>query len=234
MSGVIGSVAALAEYLVRIEVGHVVSSSSMVSRAYLTDDCVGVVVDAGESGLWLVSSLPALAPAPDGLRVRAAEKGGIPVDAGEPRLVKLTLGWGGSSVELKNPTVVGSDGVGVVSLAVPASFGERIRAGEGPRPVQLDGQTGSSLCLGAGLGIVVPTSEWAMVRWARVASDLGFGGQEGVVAIDAGIESGQAGAPVFVFGGEEPTFCGLAQSIGDRTSVLLPPDSILGAIAQAE
>lgn len=47
------SVSALAETLVRVQVGHLVSSSSMVSRAYLVDDCVGVVVD--QDGFWLHS-----------------------------------------------------------------------------------------------------------------------------------------------------------------------------------
>ena len=72
MAGVTTSAGRLAEHLVRIEVGHLVSSSSMVSRAYLSDGCFGVVVDDGEGGPWLVSALSFLAPDPDELRVRAA------------------------------------------------------------------------------------------------------------------------------------------------------------------
>ena len=228
MSGAVGSVAALAEHLVHIEVGHVVSSSSMVSRAYLADDCVGVVVDAGERGLWLVSSLPALAPAPDGLRVRAAEKGGIPVEAGTPRLVKITLRWGESSVELKNPTVVGSDGIGIVSLAVPASFGAKLRSGEGPRPVDVAGV--GQLRLGDEVAILIGSPTGAMVRWARVASDPGFGGVENGLAIDRAVSADHSGSPLFALKDAAASFCGIVQPVDDQTALLLPTAALRDAI----
>ena len=52
--------------------------------------------------------------------------------------MKITLRWDDSSVELSNPTVYeGSSGVGVVSLAVPASFAGAVRAGTAPKPVAM-------------------------------------------------------------------------------------------------
>ena len=229
MSGAVGSVAALAKHLVRIEVGHVVSSSSMVSRAYLTDDCVGVVVDAGERGLWLVSSLPALAPAPDGLRERAADKGGIPVEHGTPRLAKVTLRWADASVDLANPTVVGSGGVGVVSLAVPASFGKQVRSGEGPRPVDLSATTAPGL--GERVAIPVLSGAGAVVLWSRVASDNGYDGHSDGVALDTAIPAELAGSPAFVLSGPTPSFCGLVQPVDALSSVLRPPNALLAAIS---
>jgi hypothetical protein len=228
MTGAEGSVAMLAEHLVRIVVGHVVSSSSMVSRAYLTDSCVGVIVDAGERGLFLVSSLAALVPDPLGLRVRAAEKGGIPVDAGEPRLVDIKLRWESGLAELKNPTVNGSGGIGVVSLAVPASFGARIRSGEGPRPVDL----AADVALGLGERIAIPTATGVgpVVRWARVASDPGYGGMPDALALDLALAPDLAGSPAFDLDGSEPRFCGLVMSVDATTSVLRSPSALLAAI----
>ena len=159
--------AALAEHLVQIEVGHLVSSSSMVSRAYLSDRCVGVVVDAGERGFVLVSSAAVLAPDPDGLRRRAYEKGGIPVEHGSPRLVKITLRLDDSSVDLNNPEVlVGPSGAAAVSLAVPASLSNRIRSGDGPRPVVVT--ENPELLLGDEVAVVTVSESGPLVRWARV------------------------------------------------------------------
>lgn len=228
MTGAAGSVAALAEHLVRVEVGHVVSSSSMVSRAYLIDNCVGVVVDAGERGPFLVSSLLALAPDPDGLRVRAAEEGGIPVEYGTPRLAKITLRWADSSVELNNPTVIESNAVGVVSLAVPASFGKKIRSGEGPRPVDVSGpQPG----LGDTVAIPVQADGGSMVLWSKVASDHGYGGHSDGVALDVAIPMELAGSPAFVLSGGAPLFCGLVQPVDGLSSVLRTPEVLQEAIA---
>ena len=230
MTGAEGSVAMLAEHLVRIVVGHVVSSSSMVSRAYLTDGCVGVVVDAGERGLFLVSSLAALAPDPDGLRVRAAEKGGIPVDAGVPRLVKITLGWDGSSVDLNNPVVAaGSLGAGAVSLAVPTSLGDRIRSGDGPRPIEPCDDVG--LGLGDRVAVLVMSESGPMVRWAHVASDLGFGQRPRAVALDVGLSSELAGSPVFRLVADEAQFCGVAEALDATTSLLIPVSALEEAIS---
>lgn len=219
-------VADLAETLVRVEVGHLVSSSSMVSRAYLGDQCFGVVVEGGEASYWLVSALSVLAPDPNDLRVRAAEKGGIPVEHGTPRLVKITLRWGEASADLANPTVLHGDGVGSVSLAVPASLGDRIRAGV--RPV--DASAASSLHLGDEVGIVSLHDGWPFVRWARVASDPGFGATPGALAVDVGVPADHAGAPVFSFGASGPGFCGLIQPLDDSTALLLPPTAILDVI----
>jgi hypothetical protein len=229
MAGISGSASDLAEVLVSVAVGHVVSSSSMVSRAYLVDDCVGVIVDAGELGFWLASALPALAPDPDVLRVRAAEKGGIPVEHGTARLAKVTLRWGESSVELSNPAVVAGAGVGVVSLAVPASLGEKVRSGEGPRPVAVT--DGCPLGLGDEVGVVVPSAGGPIVRWARVSSDPGYRGIAGAVALDVAIAEDQAGAPAYVLGEASPRFCGLVQPIDGVTSMLLPPAALLDPIS---
>ena len=231
MAGHSGTASALAEVLVRIEVAHLVSSTAMVSRAYLVDNCVGVVVDAGESGFWLASALSALAPDPDGLRVRAAEKGGIPVEHGTPRLVKITLGWDESSVELKSPMVVPGSEVGVVSLAVPASLGERIRSGGGPQPVGCSDPP--NLDLGDEVAVVVLYDERPLVRWARVSSDPGFDGVEVGLALDIGIPVNMAGAPVFRLGDSGPRFCGLARRADASTSVLVPTAAVIGAIPTA-
>lgn len=228
MAGAVGSVATLAEHLVRVEVGHVVSSSSMVSRAYLIDNCVGVVVEAGERGFFLVSSLLALAPDPDGLRVRAAEKGGIPVDAGVPRLVDIKLRWGSGSAELKTPTVTRSGGIGVVSLAVPASLAERIRVGEGPQPV--DTSADIALSLGDTVAVVAVSDAGPMLRWARVASDPGYAGEPDGLALDLSLSATQAGSPVFSFGEAEPLFCGIAQPVDSGTAVLRSPAALLAAV----
>lgn len=221
--------AALAEHLVQVEVGHLVSSSSMVSRAYLTDGCVGVVVDAGERGLWLASALSGLAPDPDGLRVRAYEKGGIPVDHGSPRLVKITLRWDDSSVELSNPTVYeGSSGVGVVSLAVPASFAGAVRPATAPKPVAMSSNV--TLDLGDSVAIPIATDAGRAVRWARVASDPGFAGSAGAVALDVALAAAAAGSPAFIIGAAQAQFCGLVHPAGGVTSVLVPPAALLDAI----
>ena len=231
MAGRSGSASALAEVLVRIEVAHLVSSSSMVSRAYLVDNCLGVVVDAGESGYWLASALTSLAPDPDGLRVRAAEKGRIPVEHGTPRLVKITLGWGESSVEFRNPVVVSGPGVGVVSLAVPASFSEKVRTGAGPKPVSLAGDI--DLALGDEVAVAVLSDGQPLVRWARVSSDAGFGGVAGGLALDVGVPADMAGAPVFHLSEAEARFCGLAVPLDAATSVLLPTMAIVEAMPSA-
>ena len=221
------SAAALAEHLVRVEIGHLVSSGSMVSRAYIVDGCVGVVVDAGERDLWLASVLPVLAPDPDGLRVRAFEKGGIPVEHGNPRLTKITLRWTDSSVDLNNPTVVaGTCGIGVVSLAVPASFGEKVRSGDGPRPLQLGDDV--DLSLGDEVAVIVSSEEGPLVRWAKVSSDAGFAGRG--VALDVGLDVESTGSPVFFLGGDEPKFCGIVDSLDETTSVLLPISALVDAI----
>ena len=221
------SAAALAEHLVRVEVGHLVSSGSMVSRAYLVDGCAGVVVDAGARGLWLVSVLRALAPDPEGLRVRAFEKGGIPVEHGNPRLTKITVRWGDSSVDLHNPAVVsGSLGAGSVSLAVPASFGEKVRSGEGPRSVYLG--DGVEFGLGDEVAIVTSSNDGPLVRWAKVSSDPGFVGRG--VALDVGLCAESTGSPVFLLSGSEPQFCGIAESLDETTSVLLPVSALVDAI----
>ena len=222
MTGV--SVAGLAETLVRVQVGHLVSSSSMVSRAYLVDDCVGVVVDDG--GLWLVSTLPALAPDPESLRVRAYEKGGIPVEHGNPRLTKITVAWGESSVDINAPTVAeGSRGAAAVSLAVPASLGERIRSGDGPRPVALGHDP--ELSLGDELAVVLHSEAGPVVRWARVSSDPGF--SDLGLALNVGLPAESAGSPVFRLDGA-PEFCGIASPLDASTSVLLPTSAMSEAI----
>jgi hypothetical protein len=228
VAGISGSVSVLAEVLVHVEVGHVVSSSSMVSRAYLVDNCVGVVVDAGELGYWLASALPVLAPDPDRLRVRAAEKGGIPAEHGMPRLAKVTLRWGESSVDLNNPTVVAGAGVGVVSLAVPASLGERIRSGTGPQPVVVT--DGCPLGLGDEVGVVGPSPGGPLVRAARVSSDPGYRGITGALALDVGLGDGQAGVPVYFWGKSGPGFYGLAVPVDENTSLLVPAAAISAAI----
>lgn len=216
--------AALAEHLVQVEVGHLVSSASMVSRAYLTDSCVGVVVGAGERGFWLVSAGSVLAPDPDELRVRAYEKGGIPVEHGTPRLAKITLRWGKNSVDLNSPEVrTGPSGVAAVSLAVPASLSERIRSGDEPRPIVLGDDV--ELELGDEVAAVEMTEAGPLLRWARVSSDPGFAGEG--VALNLNLAVDLAGSPVFAVGAGNPRFCGLAVPWSESASVLLPVSTLV-------
>lgn len=217
--------ASLAEHLVQLEVGHLVSSASMVSRAYLSDNCVGVVVDTSERGYFLVSSAAVLAPDLDELRRRGFEKGGIPVEHGNPRLVKITLRWGDNSVDLNNPEVlVGPNGAAAVSLAIPASLGERIRSGDGQRPVVLldDGE----LALGDEVVVPVATELGPLLRWARVSSDSGFAGAG--VALNLGLAADLAGSAVFTLEEGESRFRGLAQPWSETASILLPASAVAG------
>ena len=138
--------------------------------------------------------------------------------------MKITLTWGETSVDLNTPVVVPGAGVGAVSVAVPASLADKIRTGDGPRPVDISGivQPG----LGDEVGIVSASDGGPLVRWARVASDPAFGGVPGAVAVDRRVPGDHAGAPVFCFGEAEPSFCGLVQPVDDSTAVVLPPTAI--------
>jgi hypothetical protein len=244
VAGFSGSAEDLVEPLARVVVGHVVSSSSMVSRAYLTDPLVGVIVESAEGDIWLASVLSALVPDADGLRVRAAETGGIPVEHGTPRLAKLTLSWGGIATpvvdaDVVNPVVVPHEddaSIAVVSLRVPASLGERIR-GDGPTPLRVDTLLdGDGPPVGAEVAIATlfesGDSFWPLLRFARVCSDPGFSSEIGAVALDLGIRPAQAGSPVFLLGNSEPSFCGLVKPLDEKTSVLVPPLRIAETIGR--
>lgn len=215
----------------------------MVSRAYLTDSGSGIVVDAGAGGLWLVSSKSVLLPDQDRLRLRAAEDGGIPVEYGVPRLVKVAVAWGTGSqaIDLANPVVVphpAGGSVAAVSLKVPASFGDKIRAGDGPVPVAVESPSiGAGPRLGDDVAVTAVSSTetgmWPRLLWTRVSSDPGFHGEDGAVALNMHLRQEEAGAPVFAFDDGSPVFCGVAESVGNDATMLIPVSQIAEVVAAA-
>jgi hypothetical protein len=235
MAGVSRSAASLSESVVRVEVGHVVSHGSMVSRAYLVEHCAGVVVDGGDRGLWLVSSPVALLPDPDGLRLWAEAEKGIPFEHGQPRLMKIVLRWRGEVTgeltgELKVPQVLsGPLGAAAVSLSVPASLRDRLLSDDGPAPVDL-GQD-IPLELGDEVCVAVSGAAGSLVRWGRVSSDPGFAGRPGGFALGLGLSAGEAGSPVFALGSGGTRFCGLAEPLDSHTSRLLSLRALAEPIA---
>lgn len=229
MTGSSRSAAELAARVVRVEVGHVVSYGSMVSRAYFTAWCAGIVVEGDDGAPWLISSPSALLPDRDELRMRADAEKGIPFEHGEPRLLKVSLKWGYEfGAEIKVPSVVaGRLGAAAVSLAVPYSLRERLSSASGPSFTRLTDDP--VLEIGDTVGVAVVTAEGPLVRWGRVSSDTGFGGRSGRFALGVGLNSDEAGSPVYLFGDDGPRLCGLADPVDSLTARLLP----LSALAEA-
>ena len=223
MAGSSRSAAALAEIAVQVEIGHVVSYGSMVSRAYLTDRGAGIIVDVGEP--WLIAPRSLLLPDPEQLKLRAEREQGIPGEHGNVRLMKVAFSWSGGAAEVKTPEVIAGElGAAAITLNFPASLPGRIRSPDGPQFVTLGDDL--PLALGDAVGVVVTTPDGPVVRWGRVASDPGFGGVAGAVALGVGLASGATGSPAYRFGDDDVAFCGLADPIDATTARLLPPTAI--------
>lgn len=254
MVDITGSVSDLLGPMVRILTGHVVSSTSMVSRAYLSDPALGVVVDGGSQGLWLAATLDALVPDPDELRRRAAESGGPPVEYGSPRLVKVTVSWGGvpvptepdDEVSLANPQLAmhpGGARVAAISLDKPASFAAKVADGTGPKPLSVQTMVAKARDVGRALGepvaVVVPVASggslWPMIRWARVSSDPdgGFAEEPGSVALDISLDVEHSGSPAYCFDNGKPRFCGLVSPLTADVSVLVKAVAIAETIGSS-
>ena len=118
-----------ASSLVRVVTGHVVSSSSMVSRAYLTDSWCGVVVSDDDGGYWLAATLDALAPDEETLVIRGEAERGPPRAYGRASLVKIMVSWGTASdsgegsveVIVANPRVTKHPGGASIGVVLPLS-----------------------------------------------------------------------------------------------------------------
>lgn len=233
----------LAGSLVRIVTGHVISSTAMVSRAYLADSWLGVVVKGADESLWLASTLDALAPDANGLAARGAANGGPPVEHSSPRLVKVTMSWGdmagrsepGGEADIANPNVVvhpGGSSVGVIALRQVRALSAAIAAGTGPIPIPVgDGVHDENT-----VTVLTPVSGpdgslWPVARPARVVSDRsgGFFDEAGALAIDLQIEESHSGAPAFV----GDSLCGVVRPIAPDLSLLISTEIIAETIAHA-
>lgn len=245
MAGAASSGSALVGPLVRIVTGNVVSSMSMVSRAFLRDSWLGVLIEATDGSHWLAATHDALVPEPEGLIVRGAANGGPPVEHGSPRLVNVRLAWGsiaggevsGGEAEVANPVVVkhpGGVSVAVIRLAKARPLLEAVVAGTGPTPFRLSD----------GFGTVGPTRtvdvltlleddtqlHWPVVCQADVVSEDGFFGEPGAVALRLEVQESESGAPAFV----ESRLCGLVRPLAPGLSLLVPAEAIAETIAHAQ
>ena len=236
--------------LVRVSTGHVVSSPSMVSRAFLRDSWLGVVVEAVDGSLWLASTFDALAPDPQDLIVRGAANGGPPVEYGSPRLTSVTLSWGGlppphearGEAEVANPVVIkhpAGASVAVIRLAKARALAEAIAAGDGPTPLRLaDGfaEIGTARSV-AVLSLLEDSSAslWPVLRPVHVVSDAGGGffGEPGGVALGIRIEESDSGAPAFAADESGHRFCGILRPLAPGLSLLVTAQAIAETIAQA-
>jgi hypothetical protein len=163
--------------------------------------------------------------------MRADAEKGIPFEHGEPRLMKVSLRWGDElSAEIKVPSVVtGRLGAAAVSLAVPTSLREKISSGSGPPLTLLTDDP--VLEIGDTVGVAVVTAEGPLIRWGRVASDTGFGGRSGGFALGVGLNSDEAGSPVYLFGDDGPRLCGLADPVDSLVARLLPLTALAEVMA---
>ncbi|MEN8113379.1 MAG: hypothetical protein ABFS21_03235 [Actinomycetota bacterium] len=237
-----------ADSLVRIVTGHSVSSSSMVSRAYLTDSWRAVLVNTVDGGLWLAATLDALGPDTEQLLARGEANGGPPANHAAAALVKISVSWGdaagrsvsGGEAHVANPKVVrhpGGAAIGVVSLAKARDLNQEILAGTGPMPITLEQ---ASPCDDAEFDVVTlhPADDgrfWPVTRKARRASDpaVDFLDQPGAVALDLRLDAHDAGSPAFSGGGSSPVFRGLVRPVGESLAMLLPSRLIRETIASA-
>ncbi len=238
---------------VRIVTGHVVSSSSMVSRAFLTDAWRAVIVDGESDGLWLVATLDALAPDRAKLLTRSEQEGGPPAQYGRVALVRLTVSWGETDgdgagrheVHIANPVVVKHpDGgpIAVVPLSATSALARAVHSATGPRPISMedlttvpeprprfDDEVDVQTMFRGGDG-----SYWLLSRRSRTASDRdgGFLGEANAVAIDLALDRCEAGSPAFSVDGAN-VFRGLVRPLSDTISMLVSPCLITETIAHA-
>ena len=248
-------VSAPASSVVRIVTGHVVSSSSMVSRAYLTDSWRGVVVADDDGGYWLAATLDALAPDEDTLVIRGEVEGGPPRAYGRASLVKIMLSWGtapdsaegSEEVIVANPRVTkhpGGASIGVVPLERNRDFAEHIRGGSGPVCFRVS--TPHSIVDDSAdinndsvevetLACSDDGSYWPVRRraWFSEISGADFLGQPGALALDLALEHVDAGSPAFSHGEPSEVLRGIVRPVGAHISMLLPLHLIAETVAHA-
>jgi hypothetical protein len=238
--------------VVRIVTGHVVSSSSMVTRAYLKDSWRAVIVRGDDGMTWLASTLDALAPDEEALIQRGEEAGGPPARYATPSLVKISIAWGGlpgrptppGEAHVTNPRVVRHPGGASIALVSLSKAGGLIRAmdeGLGPVPIDVGIGEGSSVDDAAVAGAVVAATlfddgdgrHWPVRRTARIATETGvdFLGQSGAFALDLELQESDAGTPVFSSSGTAGAFVGLTQRVGPGLAILLPRRLIAETVA---
>ncbi len=238
----------LSSTLVRVVTGHVVSSSSMVSRAYLADSWRGIVVTAPEGTHWLACTFDALAPDEESLLIRGEAQSGLPRAYARATLTKVVVGWSGSGgptdepieITVANPSVVqhpeGAP-IGVVALDRSRDFAQHLEAGTGPwlhilsntdrAPERLDVET----LLETGDGSTWPVNRAA---WPSPLSGGDFLGQPGAMALDVALTDEDAGSPAFGSGDDGRVMLGVVRPVGPNVAMLLPTRLIAETVAHAQ
>ena len=223
--------------LVRVVTGHVVSSSSMVSRAFLADAWRGIIVADAVGDHWLVCTLDALAPEQEGLLIRGEAESGLPRAYAKAALTKVVVAWiggGGPSGEpveitIANPRVVphpGGASIGAVSLSRIREVAQHLEAGAGPSvhaltdadvaPDRYDIET----LLDAGDGSYWPVGR---VAWPSPVSGSEFLGQSGATALDVALDGADAGSPAFARGDSGRVLLGIVRPVGPSVAMLADP-----------
>ena len=229
--------------LVRVATGHVVSSSSMVSRAFLADTWRGIVVAGSDGDHWLASTLDALAPDEQGLLIRGEEDAGLPRAYAKATLTKIVMTWGAvddmAEITLANPRVVQHPGgapIGVVSLERSGEFASHIEAGTDPSCHGLAGvDSAVAACevetlLDSGGGSYWPVSRQA---WPSPISGSSFLDQPGAVALDVALAREDSGSPVFGGGKAGRVLHGVVRPVAANVAMLLPTHLIAETVAHA-
>lgn len=237
----------------RVVTGHVISSSSMVSRAYLTDSWRAVIVSAGDGDLWLAATLDALGPATDGLLARGQAEGGPPSEYAKAALVNASISWGGvvgwpgskGEVHVVNPRIVkhpGGASIALLSLEKVQGFGSGDRDGSGPVPLVLtpDDTNPRSVVDDDEFDVLTlfrpdEGPYWPITRRARRVTEPGidFLGQPGAVAIDLRLSPSEAGSPALSSRGSTAIFRGLVRPVSPELAMLLPSRLIAETIDHA-
>ncbi len=238
--------------LVRVMTGHVVSSSSMVSRAYLTDSWRGVIVTVDDGDPWLAATLDAFGPDTGGLLARGHAEGGPPPDHARAALVKVSIAWGdvagravpGGERHVSNPKIVkhpGGASIAVLPLGKVRGFGagERDESGLAAYPLTLNDTSPLSVDDEFDVLTLFRPDDgpyWPVTRRVRRISEIGNGflGQPDAAGLDLRLEPSDSGSPAMSCGGPPPVFRGLVRSVGPEIAMLLPSRLIVETIAHAE
>lgn len=234
--------------LVRVITGHVVSSGSMVSRAYLADSWRGIVVAAPDGTHWLACTLDALAPDEEGLLTRGEAESGLPRAYARATLTKIVVAWNstdgpaGEPIEITvaNPRVVhhpSGASIGVVSLDRHREFVQLLEAGTGPTchglvhaESTVDGFDIETL-LDAEDGSSWPVDR---VAWPSPMSGGDFFGQPGALALDVALTDEDAGSPAFGRGDSDRVLQGVVRPVSRHVAMLLPTHLIAETVAHAQ
>lgn len=242
-----GSLSSPYSTLVRVVTGHVVSSSSMASRAYLADSWRGIVVDA-DGAPWLVCTGEALAPDEEGLLIRGEAESGLPRAYAKATLTKIVVAWMGSGgpadepieITIANPRVVhhpSGASIGVVSLDRNGEFAQHLEAGTGP---SLHALTNADVAPDAyDVETLIDTGDgsyWPVSRpaWPSAISGSDFLGQTGTTALDIALADEDAGCPAFGRGDSERLLLGMVRPVGTNVAMLLPTHLIAETVAHAQ